>query len=425
MLKSFISTAILLCASLGAIAQTTREEVGNDINKAGGVYYAYPVSESVNTPPPAGYKPFYISHYGRHGSRYQLSDDRYRSLVKWFSKADSLNLLTPLGKDVLEKSRIVLEEARDRGGDLSPLGVRQHRGIAERMYRAYPEVFADSTKMTARSTTVVRCVLSMDAFCERLKELNPSLQINRDAAQKYMRYLSYRTPKASQLKNRKDWKKRESVYHDSLITTDRVMSLLFTNPSMVAEKIAKPKKIVRALFVTAAGMQDLESPVRFDNIFSPQEIFDQWQISNASMYRGNGNYPEANGEMIKSASNLVRNFIETADEAIKAGTPTATLRFGHDTNIVPFVALMHFENCDLQEADPDKFYQAFANFKIVPMAANIQLVFFRNESDPKAPVLVKFMLNERETRIPVKTGSWPFYKWDDVKNYYLNEVLAD
>ena len=50
-----------------AIAQTSKEEVFEDINKAGGVYYAYPVTESKNTLPPKGYEPFYISHYGRHG----------------------------------------------------------------------------------------------------------------------------------------------------------------------------------------------------------------------------------------------------------------------------------------------------------------------------------------------------------------------
>ena len=53
------------------------------------------------------------------------------------------------------------------------------------------------------------------------------------------------------------------------------------------------------------------------------------------------------------------------------------------------------------------------------MAGNIQIVFFRNKS---GDVLVKFMLNEREVKVPVTTDCAPFYHWKDVKDYY-NSIL--
>ena len=68
-------------------------------------------------------------------------------------------------------------ETLGRGGDLSPLGRRQHRAIASRMIANYPEVFADNASITARSTLVPRCILSMASFCESLKEKNPRLTI--------------------------------------------------------------------------------------------------------------------------------------------------------------------------------------------------------------------------------------------------------
>ena len=37
--------------------------------RMGGVYYAYPVTHTTMAAPPQGYEPFYLSHYGRHGSR--------------------------------------------------------------------------------------------------------------------------------------------------------------------------------------------------------------------------------------------------------------------------------------------------------------------------------------------------------------------
>ena len=43
--------------------------------RLGGVYFAYPVTATKMAAAPEGYEPFYISHYGRHGSRW-LPDDR-------------------------------------------------------------------------------------------------------------------------------------------------------------------------------------------------------------------------------------------------------------------------------------------------------------------------------------------------------------
>lgn len=107
-----------------------------DLNRTGGVYYAYPVTESRNTPAPKGYQPFYVSHYGRHGSRYLISDNDYKQVADKLHEADRAGALTPLGRDVMQCVDSVIKETHLRAGDLSPLGVRQHRGIAERMYSA-------------------------------------------------------------------------------------------------------------------------------------------------------------------------------------------------------------------------------------------------------------------------------------------------
>ena len=40
-------------------------------------------------------------------------------------------------------------------------------------------------------------------------------------------------------------------------------------------------------------------------------------------------------------------------------------------------------------------------------------------------ILVKFLHNESEARIPVKTDMFPFYKWSDVESFYrdiLNKI---
>lgn len=89
-----------------------------------------------------GYTPFYISHYGRHGSRWHASESVYAGPLKILRKAAEAGALTPLGRDVLGRVEIIAADADKRYGDLSPRGVAEHRGIAERMYKAYPEVFS-------------------------------------------------------------------------------------------------------------------------------------------------------------------------------------------------------------------------------------------------------------------------------------------
>ena len=51
-----------------------------DRHQMGSNYYAYPTPTAKYTKAPAGYKPFYLSHYGRHGSRFHQPADHYHAL---------------------------------------------------------------------------------------------------------------------------------------------------------------------------------------------------------------------------------------------------------------------------------------------------------------------------------------------------------
>lgn len=51
-----------------------------------------------------------------------------------------------------------------------------------------------------------------------------------------------------------------------------------------------------------------------------------------------------------------------------------------------------------------------------PFAANVQMIFYRSAKNPD--VLVKFLVNERETAIPaIQPVQGPYYRWEDVKTY--------
>ena len=93
MRKIFI--AMLLVLTMPAMAQRAKEEIKADRNLAASNYLAYPGPKQKLTKAPEGYTPYYISHYGRHGSRYLISPGQYSDAVNILAKADSLGKLSP------------------------------------------------------------------------------------------------------------------------------------------------------------------------------------------------------------------------------------------------------------------------------------------------------------------------------------------
>lgn len=414
---STMKTISLLAMALVAVttlnARTAREEIEADLTKAGGVYYPYPVTASENTLPPEGFKPFYVSHYGRHGSRYLISDNDYLNVIKVLHDARDKGALTPLGLHTAALVDSVWIETEGRGGDLSPLGVRQHKGIARRMYNAYPEVFEGDPTMSARSTIVMRCALSMDAFCEGLKELKPSLDIPREASNRWMNYLNYHSPQSNAFTSG-DWKVEYENFEKEHTRPGRLMQSLFADPQYVTDNV-NPHDLMWGLYWLASDAPNTEGKIDFTYLFTPEELYDLWQCFNYRFYVCDSNYAGNHHMLLDNAKPLLRNIIATADEYIIRGDNGATLRFGHDGNLIPLAGLLRLDDCYNSVTDPADFADAFRTYHISPMAGNVQIVFFRNDS---GEILVKFMLNESETHIPVATDRWPFYRWDVVKAYY-------
>lgn len=419
-MKNFYFLLSFLFLNIFTIAgQTTKEEIFETPEKTGGVYYAYPVQDIVPyTSVPKGYEPFYISHFGRHGSRYLISDSDYKTVLDLLDDARKHNALSPLGLDVYNRLSKVWQEAEWHGGDLSPLGVREHRGIAERMYKAFPEVFTDKVDISASSTTIVRCVLSMDAFSERLKELNPALNITRESGMFHQRYLNHHTKEAVAFRSANDtWKEEYLKFEENHIHPQRLVNSLFSDSTYILKKV-NPKSLMLSLYGIAGGMQNIETDLSFYDIFEKEELFYLWQCKNYRLYVNDANSALNNGLMFENCKPLLTNILADADKTIKEKGKGTTLRFAHDGNIIPLAMLLHLEDCYNSVSEPADFYKAWSDFKVAPMAGNIQIVFFRNKKNPD-DILVKFLLHEKEISVPpINSDNLPYYKWEDVRAYY-------
>lgn len=411
-----------MTAIVGAsVAQTVKDEIAADPRKAGGVYYAYNYEAQDYTPAPKGYKPFYISHYGRHGSRWLLHRHTYEELKQTLDKAAEAGALTPYGLEVRQRYAKVFDNGRYRAGELSPLGVEQHRQIAERMYRNYPEILRKPIHIEAVATVYSRCILSMAAFSERLKELNPRLDITRTAGEMTTKYLNfYNTVSDTKLSPvyldfmaKGDWRKVHNARKKEVVT-DRFISALFADKEY-ASKIDS-FDLMKRLGEVAADMQNVDAGVSFADLFTPDEMYALWEWDNYFYYVTRGPSPIATGHSAYYAKVLLDDIITRADRAIEAGIPTADLRFGHDGNIMSFTHLMRLKFCSAKVTDYHKVADAWVDYKVSPMAANLQLIFYRKAGSPET--LVKFLYNEQEVLIELPTDTAPYYRWDAVRKYY-------
>lgn len=384
--------------------------------KLGSIYYAYPgPQQEVLSDAPKGYTPFYISHYGRHGSRFQPSDERYKFALDLFEEAYKTNNLTPLGEEVMNRIHKLWVIARGNGGLLTKVGERQHQEIAARMYERFPEVFATGRHIDARSSTVTRCRQSMEAFCGSLLGKDSTLSISMDTKPEFMSYIANDTPEQKAFeKNGEAWHDQWFEYEHTHINGVRLCKSLFKNTEGMDDYA-----VATNLYWLAEGMQDLPTDLSLIELFTPEELYEIWLTVNYRMYICNAASPVAQGIALEAAKPLLRNIIDKADEAIRTGSECATLRFGHDSHLIRLLALMNLEGCGRQEADMLNIENVWQDFYISPMAANLQMVFYRNKS---GNVIVKFLHNENEVTLPIRSMKGCYYRWKDVKKY-LEHVL--
>lgn len=386
---AFLVFGQAVSVSLHAVAGGRTDKDSVSYEQMGGIYYAYHYdSTAVRTPVPEGYTPFYISHFGRHGSRWLPSDSRYQAVLEQF--ADTTNL-TVTGRDVRTRLLKIWADAEGRGGDLTGLGAMQQASLASRMYHSYPEVFHKDAVVSARSSIVGRCMMSMTAYLLKLQSLEPTLKITAEANRRFMPYIAYSSPEEDSL--------IASTPRIIEVSPERLIASLFRNPDKVKNKM----DLLSELHCIASDMQNVDIGVSLYDIFIPEEMAAVYHASNRNMWICNSRNVISGDIPVRSAVSLWKNIVASADSAIACGYPQATLRFGHDTSLYRLLTLLgvYHEECRMD--------------KIIPMGANLQIIFYRNS---QGNILVKFLHNEHELLLPLESDEAPYYDWDDVKSFY-------
>ncbi|MBQ9878407.1 MAG: hypothetical protein IJM29_05825 [Bacteroidales bacterium] len=442
-MKKIFFLSLLMVFSLNVFAQ--KEEalrlLAENPDRAACNMHSYEFFPIEDTPAPKGFKPFYISHYGRHGSRYEQNTTFARAAQQGFAYLDRLGLLTQEGKDLSEMVNAVVDAHKGMEGSLTPRGAREHKTLAARMAQRFPDVFKnkDRNEVDSFSSTNFRCIVSMCNFTNSLKEKFPKGDFTFTSSEKFMAYinpsLSVRRPMDPPAPPRRPSSSSFPGARPGGQTTvqpfvaergtpgydfTRFLTPLVTDLDQALKVLGNPEPLVRAIFNAGQNCQNIDflGIDIFRNYFTTDELYYFWASGNDNVYRMWAGSTEQ-GDVIRYAIiPLMNDFIEKAEAAMRPGSHRAAdLRFGHDTSILPLFALMGVD--DLQhrhfpyrEAHNNGWYAFFQ----VPMATNCQMIFYQNK---KGEVLTKVLYNEKEITFQgIQPVSGPYYKWDDLKAYF-------
>ena len=419
----WVIVSLLVSASVQAQTDVIKE-MKADINRAAGMFYTRPVGKMPkDTPPPAGKKPFYINHYGCPGAYYLDKSEYYTETYAIFAKADSLGKLTPLGKDVFRRIRLLCEDAKGRYGELTKKGAQQSRALVKQMVERFPDMFTAKGYYSVRSVVENRCILTMQ---EGLLQLSAMQQPLTARSRVSFQEKPFMDPEDKLLiSQRLDSLTMVRFDRFKMLNSDdgRLMNALFNDQNYVITNI-DANDLGRQLYILAGDVQhtDIAGVVTLYDIFTPQELHRQWRRQNAWHYINYGGCTLNGGYQAYLQRGLLRNMMHMGDSVMKRYNPLMHLRYTHANVVMSLACLMdldgyglHTENLDSLEA------YGWANYRIAPLGGSIEMIHYRSErGDPD--VLVKVLLNGHEARLPIESDCAPYYHWNDVKRYYLRKL---
>ena len=409
-----ILTTLVLCCNavqgqdymVPEFAASLRE----DLMRCGGNLYPYTHGDLTETPAPKGYKPFYISHYARHGSRHTWGNGANHYVMDICRKADSLGILNDKGRAVWEEARLVSESWNGMDGRLAPRGVAEHAAMGHRMVKRYPGIFKGEPRIRAISSTVQRSIISMTAFTNAVSADVPGTRWSFDTGEQFMKYIGdtgHATPDVNQL--RETLKDRKWDFEpDSCFVLGRI----FTDSLAAAKLVNGAGKFNAALYYTAtiSACWDIEDHILAELPF--EYLYQMCSYDTHRAFAKYGNAAEITRDRLASAHLLVDDIVAKAEEAIAGGEYDVDLRFGHDYPLQVLVSYIGIEGpgSKISFDEVDKYWWQWRD---LCMGSNLQMIFYRNKA---GHVLVKFLYQEQERMLrglPSVTG--PYYDWETVR----------
>lgn len=412
-MKRILFSLVIIALGMASLTAADPTATNYPVDDCLGSAKPYPAPDDPSTCPDS-LTPIFINHVGRHGARFLSSPKVTMHLIQRLVKADSVNTLTPLGKELLGIARFIAETSHNRWGALDSLGMAEQRGIASRMFRAFPKLFLDG-KVHAISSYAPRCVMSMYEFTHQLDRLNNTVEITTSSGRQnspLMRPFDTVADYVAWSKT-KEWEAPYDMFFETTAPVEPARRLLTDGKKLSHSEAAD---MAWEEYKMLIGLPAMGLSVDFGKFFTPAEMNALWACENL------GHYLKRTATTISTepaliASDLLLNLIETADAAAEGSAPAnVELRFGHAETLMPLLSLMRLRGCYYMTNYFDTVALHWKDFDVVPMAANLQMILFRNH---KGETLVRFDLNE--VPVPLLPNSDEIYiPWSKARAYLMH-----
>jgi multiple inositol-polyphosphate phosphatase/2,3-bisphosphoglycerate 3-phosphatase len=409
----------------------------NTYAQEAGTKTPYRLSKQQYTPAPVGFEPVFVNYVGRHGARFLTKAGSDITLLQVLSQAEKEHALTKKGLLLKEMVIRFLSIENNNYENISLLGAEEQAAIGTRLYKNYKPVFKNRG-LEVQITHKVRTKQSAEGFLRPFEGHKREFALVKDSDENVLRF--YDLSPAYQA-----FKEGLSVHLDSLEKDPRtqqtaasVCAKIFTGTFIQhgVTVMVRQKPVVMDAAAIAECVYDLYSvqwsiplemkkkgynrdSINFGIVLGAKEL--QWfNFKNgAADFLEKGAGTDTLGIQVRIAAPLLVDFLNSTDAALQhPDVKDAVLRFTHAEAISPFATLLGIRSASIPVASVYNYNKHWQTSAIIPLSANIQWIIYSNGKEQ----LVKVLLNEREARLPVKTKQYPYYRWEDLRQYYLEKL---
>lgn len=388
------------------------------------------------TQPPAGYAPVFINYVGRHGARFLTKAGADLRVWEVLQAAEKSNSLTSKGKEVKAMTERLLAVEKDKYEQITLLGREEQAAIGERMLYNYEGVFR-GRGLEIVTTYKLRTQQSAEAFLRGLAKVPGTRRYEKavDSLDAVLRFYDLspayqRYKKNAVLRQSLDSLKRDKRTKE---VADHICGGLFSTGPAGLDEVSFAENLYdlySVQFSLPGEMQErgyAKDSIDLGIAFGRADL--EWldYESGAQDFLEKGPGFDPLGIQVKVAVPLLLDFINSADKVVRQpggeaslDAPDAILRFTHAEAISPFAALLGIPQASAPARSIYGYQAGWQAESVIPLSANIQWIFYSNGRD----WLVKVLLNERESALPVGTKQYPYYRWEDLKRYYVKKLKS-
>ena len=358
----------------------------------------------------------HINHVGRHGARFPSSQRNTLAIDRALRHADSIGTITPLGRRLLSMTSYVLDRCHNYWGALDSLGMAEQRGIASRMFLAFPQLFMGRT-VDAISSYSPRCVMSMYEFTHQLDRLNNDVAIYTSAGRQnspLMRPFDLSKGYSAYISS-KVWETPLQDYTDLQVTAEPLRRVLGKDYPMGAKEA---ETLAMAEYFFIAGLPAMSVECDPSEFFTKEEYNRLWSVFNLKQYLQRV-ANTLSTEPADIASKLILDLVATTDAAVQGkNDATVNLRFGHAETLLPLYSLLRLPGAWYLTNYFDTVAAHFRDFDLVPMAGNLQMILF---SSRDGKYYVRFDVNEAPVTL-IPNDNRIYLPWSEARDYMLRCV---